>query len=164
MTPAGSRGRRANAPAAHPADAAARAMRTRVAEIRRHQRRGRFSAIYARKKQRGGAFQHRPRRVAQKIREPHINGLFAPSDGQNQAAVRIELHAKPWRTAVTTEPREHTLEERPPSGNERNFSPRRSHHWSFRRRTGGGATSCVAFSASVMTSRVPSIASSRLSL
>src|ERR1700676_3297032 len=150
-----------NTGAAHLADAASRAVRTRVTEIRLDQRFRRAAAINAREQQRRGGFQHLKRRAQQQIGKAYVHQIFAAANSEHQTRVRIKLHAKTRRAAFATDARVHALEKRRSSGNARLAA---RHHAQFLRRTGGGATFILACSASFKASLVPSIASSKLSL
>src|ERR1700686_2737636 len=89
-----------DAAAAHAVDAAAGAMRAGVFEIGGGGFRGGFAAVDAREQQSGGAFQNRERGTAKKIGKRHVDGLVATADGEYQAAVRVEPHAKTRGAAV----------------------------------------------------------------
>jgi len=105
-------GGHAHAASPHPVDAAARAVRPRISEIGRDERGRGFAAIHPRKQQRRRAFQNIQRRAAQKIGEAHEHSFLAPTDGQDQAAVRIKFDAKSGRPSLTAQPREQALEQR----------------------------------------------------
>src|ERR1700686_4360937 len=99
-----------DAAAAHAVDAAAGAMRAGVFEIGGGELRGGLAAIDAREQQSSGAFQNRERGAAKKIGKTYVDGLVATADGEYQAAVRVELHAKTRGTAVAAQAREDALE------------------------------------------------------
>src|SRR6266446_9663041 len=121
----------------------------------------RLAMVDAGKQQRRSTLENRQRRAPQKIREARVDGVLAAADGKNETGIGIELHAEARRTALAAEAGKHSLKKRPASRNRRNIA---SHSGQFLRLTGGGATFFFAFSASFMASRVPSMASSRLSL
>jgi len=109
-------GSQANAAAAHLADAAARAIRARIVQVRRDQRARRFSAKDARQEQCGSAFQNRQRGAAQQIRKTNKDNFFAATNREREAGVGIELDAKARGTTVAAEAGEDALTQRGATG------------------------------------------------
>ena len=101
-----------NSPAAHTMDATARAVGTRVTDVRRGEGRRYFATIDFGEKQSRGSFEHRPRRTPQEVGKAHEHGVLATANGQDQAAVGIEFDAETRRPAAASQTREHALEER----------------------------------------------------
>src|ERR1700719_1374080 len=159
---------------AHLMDPCARAVRAGIFKIRSGEHGWGLVSVNPRQEQRCRTFQYLKWRAEQEVREAHVKAFLASADSQHQAAVGIELDPKARRSPLKTQARKHTLKQ---SGSAGNMGLRSSHRFrravlvpcrnsrhQFFRRNGGGATAFLAFSASFMASRVPSIASSKLSL
>ena len=92
-------------------DAASRAVGAGVLEIRSGEIGGGFAAINSRQKESRGAFEDGERSATEEIGKANVGDFLAVTDGQDEAAVMIELHVKARRAAVAIEASEHALEE-----------------------------------------------------
>jgi len=93
-------------------DPAARPVRSRIVQIRTHQRARRPPAKHPRQQKRRRALQHRLRRAPQKIREAHVQNVAPPPQSDHQAAVRVKLHVEMRWPPFAAYPRKHPLKQR----------------------------------------------------
>ena len=119
MLPLRSRCAGPDAMAANQVDAGAGAIALRILEIGSGELAGRAAAKDTREQKRRGALDHGERSALQEIGKPDVNGIFAAADGEHETGVRIILHAKTRRAAVTVQAREHALEHGGAAGNDR---------------------------------------------